>query len=64
MRARRRFQPLLDSMPSRIAPSAVGGMTPPVANHAAAVAHHTSTAPSFRVDDTNMPQIGTSTPKR
>ena len=30
MRARRRFQPMLDSMPIRIAPSSIGGSTPAV----------------------------------
>ena len=61
MRMRRHFQPMLDSMPTRIAPSAFGGLIAPVALAAAVAAFH-STHLTCRPDDTDMPQTGTSTP--
>jgi hypothetical protein len=58
MRARRHFQPMLDSMPCRIAPSAVGGLIH-VAAHVAPVASHGG----FSVaDDTDPPDGGPSSP--
>ena len=62
MRMRRQFQPMLDSMPSRISPSAIGGLISPVLR-AVAVTHLPSTAPVCAPDDTDMPQTGSSTPK-
>ena len=57
MRMRRHFQPMLDSMPSRIAPSAVGGLMAPVlVAHAGVLLHPT---PSVCVkQDTEMPETG------
>jgi hypothetical protein len=61
MRTRRRFQPMLDSMPSRIAPSAIGGVAPVLAPAVAPV-----NSPLVQVGvtacDTNMPETGSSTP--
>jgi hypothetical protein len=63
MRTRRSFQPMLDSMPSRIAPSAIGG---PVL--LAAPTGPAMSAPITQVTvhpcDTNMPETGSSTPIR
>jgi hypothetical protein len=53
MRTRRHFQPVLDSMPIRIAPSAV-----------TTVIISTSISPTLTMhaQDTNMPETGSSTP--
>jgi hypothetical protein len=61
MRMRRRFQPMLDSMPSRIAPSAFGGLIAPAAQ-AAAVAPFHSPQPTCQPEDTEMPETGTAKP--
>jgi hypothetical protein len=58
MRMRRHFQPMLDSMPIRIAPSAVGGLTQ-VAAHVAAMPH-LGTMPTY--NDTEAPTTTTSSP--
>ena len=63
MRTRRHFQPMLDSMPSRIAPSAVGGLIAPVVL-AAVVTHLQSPHQTCLPDDTEMPETGPSTPKK
>ena len=52
MRARRRFQPILDSMPIRIAPSSISGTTPAVVQTAAT---SVSTVPHDLPCDTLMP---------
>jgi hypothetical protein len=62
MRMRRHFQPMLDSMPSRISPSAIGGVVSPVLL-GAAITQLQSTNPVCMPDDTEMPEPGTSTPK-
>jgi hypothetical protein len=61
MRTRRHFQPMLDSMPSRIAPSAVGGLMAPAMVAAAVTALH---APQLtcQPEDTEMPETGEPTP--
>jgi len=61
MRTRRHFQPTLDGLPSRIAPSAVGGLL-----HVA-VLGHVSSSPSSKPAtpirmETTMPETGTLTP--
>jgi hypothetical protein len=61
MRTRRHFQPMLDSMPSRISPSAAGGLIAPVLL-APAVAHLQTAPPVCTPADTNMPETGTPTP--
>ena len=61
MRTRRHFQPMLDSMPSRISPSAAGGLIAH-ALLAPAVAHLQTMAPVCAPADTNMPETGPSTP--
>jgi hypothetical protein len=61
MRTRRCFQPVLDSMPTRIAPSAVGGFVSPILL-AAAVAPLQSLHPICMPADTEMPETGPSTP--
>jgi len=59
MRTRRHFQPTLDGMPSRIAPSAVGGLL-----HSAVLGHislpSSQKPPVAGPMDTNMPQTNTS----
>jgi hypothetical protein len=61
MRMRRHFQPMLDSMPSRIAPSAVGGLLSPVlVAHASLLLR--PTPPVCVPQDTEMPETGPSTP--
>jgi hypothetical protein len=62
MRTRHHFQPILDSMPSRIAPSAVGALIAPVVL-AAVVAHLQPAHQTCAPDDTEMPETGPSTPK-
>ena len=58
MRARRRFQPMLDSMPIRIAPSSLSGL-PLVVVHALP----TMSPPSqLMAQDTLMPEKGGSNP--
>jgi hypothetical protein len=59
MRTRRHFQPMLDSMPVRIAPSAVGGLTLVAVTPLVVPPSHTVT---MHTDDTNMPETGSSTP--
>ncbi len=59
MRARRRFQPILDSMPIRIAPSSISGTTPAVVQTAAT---SVSTVPHDLPCDTLMPGGGTMSP--
>jgi len=54
MRTRRHFQPTLDEMPSRIAPSAVGGLP-----HVAVLAHVSSSSITM---ESAMPPTGTSSP--
>jgi hypothetical protein len=61
MRTRRHFQPMLDSMPSRISPSAAGGLIAH-ALLAPAVAHLQMMPPVCAPADTDMPQSGSSTP--
>jgi hypothetical protein len=58
MRAHRRFQPMLDSMPIRIAPSSISGSTPAVVQTAGA------SSPSLHAiaDDTLAPSGGHSAP--
>jgi hypothetical protein len=55
MRTRRQFQPMLDSMPLRIAPSAVAGLSTTLIISAS---HHIT----MQTDDTEMPDTGPSTP--
>jgi hypothetical protein len=62
MRTRRHFQPLLDSMPTRLAPSAGGGLIAPIVLAVAVTAWH-STHVTCQPNDTDMPQSGSSTPK-
>jgi hypothetical protein len=62
MRTRRHFQPMVESMPGRIAPSAIGGLISPVVL-AAAVAPAHSPQPTCMQQDTEMPDTGTSVPK-
>jgi hypothetical protein len=57
MRTRRHFQPMLDSMPSRISPSAAGGMIAPVLL-APAVAQLQTIPPALMPQDTEMPESG------
>jgi len=59
MRTRRHFQPMLDSMPVRIAPSAVGGMTHVLVATLIVNAPHNTTV---HADDTEMPETEPSTP--
>jgi hypothetical protein len=59
MRTRRHFQPMLDSMPARIAPSAVAGLTEVVAPPPIVIPSHPII---MHTDDTDMPQTGSSTP--
>lgn len=59
MRSRRHFQPMLDSMPFRIAPSAVVGVTHVVVSH---ITLQTSHMPMMNAGDTEMPETGPSTP--
>ncbi len=59
MRTRRHFQPMLDSMPVRIAPSAVSGLTQVLAATRSVDASHNITIYS---DDTAMPETEPSTP--
>jgi hypothetical protein len=59
MRTRRHFQPMLDSMPVRIAPSAVGGLTQVLATTLNVNASHNIT---MHTDDTEMPETEPSTP--
>jgi hypothetical protein len=61
MRTRRHFQPMLDSMPIRIAPSAVGIST---SVHVTTVIISASKPPvlTMHANDTDMPQTGSSTP--
>jgi hypothetical protein len=61
MRMRRRFQPMLDSMPSRIAPSAVGGLISPAVLLAGTTPLH-SPQTGCQPEDTDMPQVGNPTP--
>jgi hypothetical protein len=60
MRTRRQFQPMLDSMPSRISPSAGGGSI--ATTLAPAVAQLQSTPQVLVPVDTEMPETGPSTP--
>ncbi len=55
MRTRRQFQPMLDSMPLRIAPSAVAALSTTLVVSAL----HNITA---KTDDTEMPETDPSTP--
>ncbi len=59
MRARRRFQPMLDSMPIRIAPSSISGLTPSVAHSAPTFS---PTPPRVIAQDSLMPEKGGSGP--
>jgi hypothetical protein len=59
MRARRRFQPMLDSMPIRIAPSSIGGSTPAVVQTAGTPS---SSLPHVLTADTMMPEKGGTAP--
>jgi hypothetical protein len=59
MRARRRFQPMLDSMPLRIAPSSIGGSMPAVVQTAPT---STPTLPHVIANDTLMPEKGGTAP--
>ncbi len=61
MRMRHHFQPMLESMPTRIAPSAVGGLIAPLML-AAAVTHLQSSRPGCQPCDTEMPETGSSKP--
>jgi hypothetical protein len=58
MRAHRRFQPMLDSMPIRIAPSSLSGSAPAVVQTAGA----SSTTLHAMADDTLAPFGGRSAP--
>jgi hypothetical protein len=58
MRMRRHFQPMLDSMPVRIAPSAVSGLTQVVAHVAAAP--HVGTMPAY--NDSDAPTTTSTSP--
>lgn len=58
MRMRRHFQPMVDSMPIRIAPSAVAGLTQVVAPVSATPQH--GTLPPY--NDTEAPTTTTSVP--
>ena len=64
MRTRRHFQPLLDSMPTRLAPSSGGGTesAPGCAGRRRHCLAFGASDMSNR-DDTDMPQSGSSTPK-
>ena len=57
MQRRRRFQPMVDGLPYRIAPSSVAVVVP---NAAAVIA--LSSAPMVTPDDTSMPEGGTPIP--
>jgi hypothetical protein len=59
MRARRRFQPVLDSMPIRIAPSSISGFTPALVQSAPT---SSPTPPQVIAQDTLMPEKGGSNP--
>jgi hypothetical protein len=59
MRTRRRFQPMLDSMPIRIAPSSISGFTPAVVHTAPTFS---PTPPRVIAQDTLMPEKGGSAP--
>jgi hypothetical protein len=59
MRARRRFQPMLDSMPIRIAPSSISGFTPTLVHSAPT---SSPTPPRVIAQDTLMPESGKSSP--
>ena len=59
MRTRRHFQPMLDSMPVRIAPSAVAGLTQIAV---ASLVVSSSNLVTMQTDDTQMPDTGPSTP--
>jgi hypothetical protein len=61
MRTRRHFQPMLDSMPSRISPSAAGGLIAPVLLAPAATNLQT-TGMVCVPQDTEMPESGEPTP--
>jgi len=61
MRTRRHFQPTLDGMPSRIAPSAVGGLL--LSSVVGQISPPSSAQPPVAAPkDTHMPQTGTSSP--
>ena len=57
MRTRRHFQPMLDSMPYRIAPSAVVALPQVVV-----ATGNSQGGLTMRPAETNMPENGTSTP--
>jgi hypothetical protein len=57
MQIRRRFQPMVDGLPYRIAPSSVAAVTPPTV-----VAPPSAGMPIITAFDTSMPEGGTSTP--
>jgi hypothetical protein len=61
MRTRRHFQPMLDSMPIRIAPSTVGIFTPVHATTVIISASNSNTL-TMHADDSEMPDTGPSTP--
>jgi len=61
MRAARRFQPALESMPSRIAPSAIGGLTHLLVPAVAVSPSHPS-LPLKATNDSDVPQTGHSSP--
>jgi hypothetical protein len=60
MRARRHFQPILDSMPIRIAPSSISGLMPAVVH--AAPSSTPSSTPHELASDTLMPGGGHMSP--
>jgi hypothetical protein len=59
MRARRHFQPMLDSMPIRIAPSSFSGSAPALVQTAGTIS---STLPHALPADTMMPEGGHTAP--
>jgi hypothetical protein len=61
MRTRRHFQPILDSMPSRIAPSAICGVAPVQAAELA-LTNTPVVQIAAQFCDTPMPETGSSTP--
>ncbi len=57
MRTRRRFQPMLDVLTSRIAPSAIGVIPQPALAAAGASVGHL-VLPTCQPDDSDMPETG------
>jgi hypothetical protein len=61
MRTRRHFQPMLDSMPIRIAPSTVAIFPTAHVTHAIISTSNSNTL-TMSADDSEMPDTGPSTP--